>query len=48
MAQLVDDRQLACVEVLLQRAQAAFVARFHEFMHEGGRGRYFQRNPNGP
>jgi hypothetical protein len=22
--------------VLLQRAQAAFVARFHEFMHEGG------------
>jgi hypothetical protein len=21
--------------VLLQRAQAAFVARFHEFMHEG-------------
>ena len=39
IAQLVDDRQLACVEVLLQRAQAAFVARFHEFMHEGGRGR---------
>jgi hypothetical protein len=37
--QLVDDQQLDCVEVLLQHAQAAFVARFHEFMHEGGRGR---------
>ena len=36
IAQLVDDQQLDCVEVLLQRAQAAFVARFHEFMHEGG------------
>src|ERR1700730_10147352 len=34
IAQLVDDQQLACVEVLLQRAQAAFVARFHEFMHD--------------
>src|SRR3984893_16269089 len=39
IAQLVDDQQLDRVEVLLQRAQAAFVARFLEFMHEGGRGR---------
>ena len=39
VAQFVDDQQLDRVEVLLQRAQAAFVARFHEFMHEGGRRR---------
>jgi hypothetical protein len=38
IAQLIDDQQLDCVEVLLQRAQATFVARFHEFMHEGGGG----------
>jgi hypothetical protein len=39
IAQFIDDQQLDRVEVLLQRAKAAFVARFHEFMHEGGRGR---------
>jgi hypothetical protein len=34
-----DARSRQDLPVLLQRAQAAFVARFHEFMHEGGRGR---------
>jgi hypothetical protein len=29
----------ACTFPGCARSQAAFVARFHEFMHEGGRGR---------
>jgi hypothetical protein len=39
IAQFIDDQQLDGVEVLLQRAQPAFVARFHELMDESGRGR---------
>ena len=35
VAQFIDDQQLDRVEMLLQRPQTAFVARFHEFMHEG-------------
>ena len=36
VAQFVDDQQFDRVEMLLQRAQATFVARFHEFVHESG------------
>jgi hypothetical protein len=36
VTQFVDNQQFDCVEVLLQRSQATFVTRFHEFMHEGG------------
>src|ERR1700739_3434495 len=39
IAQFIDDQQLDGVEVLLQRAQPAFVARFHELMDESCRGR---------
>jgi len=39
VAQFVDDQQLDRVEMLLQRAQAALVARLHEFMHESRRRR---------
>jgi hypothetical protein len=39
VTQLVDDQQLDGVEMLLQRPQSTLVARFHEFMHEGGRRR---------
>lgn len=35
VAQLVDQ-QFDGVEMFLQRPQAALVARFHEFVHEGG------------
>ena len=39
VAQFIDDQQFDRVEVFLQCPQPAFVARFHEFMHEsGGRG----------
>lgn len=39
VAQFVDDQLLDHVEMLLQRAQAALIARFHEFMHKSGRRR---------
>ena len=37
VAQLIDDQQFDRVEVFLQRPQATYVARFHEFVHESGR-----------
>jgi hypothetical protein len=36
VAQLVDNQQFDRVEMFLQRPQAAFVPRFHEFVHESG------------
>lgn len=36
VAQLIDDQQFDRVEMFLQRPQATFVARFHEFVHESG------------
>ena len=36
VAQLIDNQQLDGVEVLLQSPEAAFVAGFHEFVHESG------------
>src|ERR1019366_9657279 len=39
IAQLIDDQQLDHAEVHLQSTQAALVTRFHELVHEGGRGR---------
>jgi hypothetical protein len=39
VAEFVDDQQLDRVEMLLQRAKAALVARLHEFVNESGRRR---------
>ena len=36
IAQLIDDQQFDRVEMFLQRPQATFVTRFHEFVHESG------------
>lgn len=36
VAEFVDDQQFDSVEVLLQRAKAAFVSGFHKFMHKSG------------
>ena len=36
VAEFIDDQQLDRVEMFLQRPQATFVARFHEFVHESG------------
>ena len=38
VSQFVDDQKFDRVEMFLQRPQAAFVARFHEFVHESGGG----------
>ena len=38
IAQFVDDQKFDGIEMFLQRPQAPFVARFHEFVHERGSG----------